>query len=77
MPRYFFDVHDHAVLRDEVGIERPDEQAARSEASLQARRVMLKQPSFVLAAEFYVSVRDAHGAEVCSISFGSALEMAV
>lgn len=75
MPRYFFDIHDHVVLRDDVGTELPDEQAARSEALLKARRCMLQQASFSLASEFHVSVRDADGTIIHSISFGCALEL--
>jgi len=33
MPRYFFDLHDGTVFRDEQGVELPDLAAAREEAT--------------------------------------------
>lgn len=59
MPRYFFDVYDGAVSQDDEGIELPDDEAAKKEAT----RAVTELAREILAGSeprktIHVTVRD-------------------
>ncbi len=59
MPRYFFDVRDGEYIRDEVGHEFADLEAARIQAVLLSTELLKENPSkFWDGEEWQLEVRD-------------------
>lgn len=62
MPRFFFHVHDGAVIRDEEGAELSDLQAARTEAVKYAGRLLIDEADkFWSGEEWRMEVTDEAG----------------
>ena len=76
MPRYFFHVYDHALARDDDGIELADREAAKREAIRGARALACEQAEKgVLHLEHRVEVEDEEGRRVFSVRYGDAVQV--
>jgi hypothetical protein len=76
VPRYFFDIFDHAVSLDDEGIELADAEAARRAALSGARSMMCDQVARGrLSLHHRIEVRDEAGGQVLSLAFGDAVRV--
>jgi hypothetical protein len=74
VPRYFFDIFDHAVSLDDEGIELADAEAARQAALAGARSMMCDElAQGRLTLHHRIEVRDEAGDELLSLTFGDAV----
>jgi hypothetical protein len=74
--RYYFDIFDPDVIRDDEGIELADAEAARREALAGARSIMCDQVAQGrLSLHYRIDVRDEAGDEILSLAFGDAVRI--
>jgi hypothetical protein len=74
MPRFFFHIHDDAVVIDEDGIDLADAEAARAAATAGARALMCDQmKAGRLTLHHRIEVVDEAGATVLTLPFGDAV----
>jgi hypothetical protein len=78
MPRYYFNVHDGKVMRDKLGSEFPDLDAARNEAITASAEMLrsLRDPMFWNGADWTMSVTDETGEELFSLPFSGQMKKA-
>jgi hypothetical protein len=77
MARFFFHLHDDAIVRDEDGLELPDAAAAHREAVRNARALIADQAlKGRVDLSHYLRVEDEEGREVLVLPFAEALEIA-
>ena len=76
MPRYFFDLYDDTVARDEEGQELPDAAAARRAAIMNARHIACAEVlEGHLNLKHRIEVRDEGGNLLATVRFEDALEL--
>ena len=76
MPRFFFDLHDDMIAKDQEGVELSGPSAARERAILSARDMAATQVlQGYLNLRHFIGVRDESGASVAKIRFGDAVEV--
>jgi hypothetical protein len=76
VPRYFFNIYDDIVVRDDEGMELADVDAARREALAGIREMMcdqVRQGRLIL--HHRIEVLDAAGAAVLNMTFGDAVRI--
>ncbi len=76
MPRFFFNVDDDIIAKDDEGLELPSVAAARLEAIRSARELIADQVRhghFVLS--HWIDVVDEHGDPVLTITFRDAVDI--
>jgi hypothetical protein len=76
VPRFFFNVYDDIIAKDEEGIELPNLAAARLEAIRGARELIAEQVRhghFVLS--HWIDVLDEHDETVLTITFGDTVDI--
>ena len=70
MPRFYFHVRDGADIRDEVGTELPDIDAARNQAIASSSEMIWDLGrKFRLAEVWQMTVTDENGQELFELSF--------
>ncbi|WP_336492312.1 DUF6894 family protein [Methylobacterium nigriterrae] len=74
MPRFFFDIHDGDVLRDDVGHDCPDLQAVRAETQRALGGLVAAKPLDANAIQVRVDVRDDSGKRVVTASLLAVIE---
>ena len=68
MPRYFFDVKDHGMEVDDLGVDLADVAEARKQALIFAGAILSDDPDLVWdGSELQVRVRDAAGIGVLTV----------
>ena len=73
MPRFFFHLYDDTVVRDEEGVELPDEEAAHANALASARDMACAEVSEgILDLRHRIAVVDEDGNTVEEVTFGVA-----
>ena len=76
MPRFFFHIQDHALVRDDEGMELPDAEAARAEAMRGIRAMICDQVlQGRLALHHRVEIEDDTGAKVAALAFADAVRV--
>lgn len=75
--RYYFHLHDHAVTRDEEGLELPNYEAALHEAQLEARIMGAENVrDGHLDLSHYIEVADSAGAVLFRVKFADVIKVA-
>ena len=67
MPRYFFDIHDGAEIRDEIGREIEHPALVRREALRVATALAAEEGEDESACSLVLTVRDEAGGDVLSV----------
>jgi hypothetical protein len=67
MPRYFFDIHDGVDVRDDVGKEFPNSEAARQEAVQLASEYAQFPDNLSASGLLIVSARDLAGSTITTV----------
>jgi len=76
MPRFYFDVYDDTVCADEDGLELPDAEAAKREATRSARSLACEQVLHgYLNVNHSIEVQDENHRRVATIRFGEAVRI--
>jgi hypothetical protein len=74
VPRFFFDIHDDEVIRDDVGHDLPDVRAVRAEVQRALAGLAATRPLDVNAIQIRVDVRDGSGKRVVTASLLTVIE---
>jgi hypothetical protein len=74
VPRFFFDIHDGDVLRDDVGHDFPDLKAVRAETQRALSGLVATKPLDASAIQVRVDVRDESGKRVVTASLLAVIE---
>jgi hypothetical protein len=77
VPRYFFDIHDGCVIRDDAGHDLPDLKAVRAEAQRALAGMFASTPLGANAIQIRVDVRDESGKRVVTASVLAVIEDAL
>ena len=76
MPRFFFNVYDDVVAKDEEGVTLPNQDAARLQALAGARALMAEQVTRgYLVRSHWIDVLDEGGAVILHLPFRDAIEI--
>ena len=77
MPRYFFDLYNDMIVRDDEGRELPDLEAAKERALKEAPQMLAASVTEQgkIDLRHYIKVRDESGAEVHCIDFEDAVSV--
>lgn len=77
MPRYFFDLYNDMIVRDDEGRELPDLEAAKERALKEAPQMLAASATEQgkIDLRHYIKVRDESGAEVHCIDFEDAVSV--
>ena len=74
MPLYYFHLYDDMVVRDDNGLELADAEAAKREATRNARALACEQVlKGHLKLHHRIEVEDEDGAAVATVTFGEAV----
>jgi len=76
VPRYFFNVYDDVIARDEEGVELPNESAARIQALIGARDIIAEQVKHgYFVRSHWIDVADGQGKVLFSVTFEDAVDI--
>jgi len=76
VPRFYFDIYDGEVIRDDVGHDLPDVRAVRAEVQRALAGLVATRPSDAKAIQIRVDVRDGSGKRVVTASLLAVIEHA-
>jgi hypothetical protein len=69
--RYFFHIRNTTVFRDHVGVELPDDRAAKAEAARVAGQILLDDGAQLRLGEVWIVQCEHSGRPVCTLSIGA------
>ena len=76
MPRYFFDLYNDMISRDEEGAELPDVEAARARAVQECKAMAAHEVSLgALNLTHFIKVRDESGRSLFAVRFDEAVNV--
>ena len=76
MPRYFFNIYDDVVVKDDEGMELPNLEAARLQALNGARDLIATQVRHgYMERSHWLEVEDAAGEVLLNLTFAEAVEI--
>jgi hypothetical protein len=76
MPRYFFDLYNHATVLDDAGVELPDDEAMRANALREVREMLAASIECgEIDLNHRIEVRDEAGGVIHTVHFGDAVRV--